>query len=94
MFLQAENQKLLKELVDTAIDQHVEFRKFKYFPLDPNYVNASITEEKSFQEAVTKIKKELLNLSGRLNNSVPFFNFRSQVRESYEYKNKSIYANK
>ena len=63
----------------TAIDQHVEFRRFKYFPLDPNYVNDGIIAETSFQEAVKKIKKELLNLSKRLNNSVPFFNFRSQV---------------
>eukprot|EP00092_Neocalanus_flemingeri_P013687 GFUD01014760.1.p1 GENE.GFUD01014760.1~~GFUD01014760.1.p1 ORF type:complete len:1163 (-),score=280.67 GFUD01014760.1:114-3602(-) len=74
----AENNELLKELVTTAIDQHVEFRKFKYFPLDPNYVNESIIAEASFQEAVNKIRKELLNLSKRLNNSVPFFNFRSQ----------------
>ena len=65
-----------------AIDQHVEFRKFKYFPLDPNYVSESIIAETSFQEAVKTIKKELLNLSQRLNNSVPFFNFRSQVRKT------------
>jgi len=74
----AENEELLKELVATAIDQHVEFRKFKYFPLDPNYVNEGIIAETSFQEAKKKIKKELLNLSKRLNNSVPFFSFRSQ----------------
>ena len=77
--MQAENEELLKELVATAIDQHVEFRRLKYFPLDPNYVNEGIVAETSFKEAVQKIKKELLNLSQRLNNSVPFFNFRSQV---------------
>ena len=77
--LQAENEALLRELVLTAIDQHVEFRKFKYFPLDPNYVNERICDEASFKEAVKKIKTELLNLSKRLSNSVPFFSFRSQV---------------
>jgi hypothetical protein len=36
--MQAENKDLLKELLIRAIDNHVEFRKYKYFPLDPEYI--------------------------------------------------------
>jgi len=74
----AENGELLGELVKSAVDNHVEFRKFKYFPLDPNYVTPYIKEQKSYKEAEDTIKVELEELSSRLNNSVPFFNFRSQ----------------
>eukprot|EP00092_Neocalanus_flemingeri_P000078 GFUD01000080.1.p1 GENE.GFUD01000080.1~~GFUD01000080.1.p1 ORF type:complete len:1171 (-),score=266.56 GFUD01000080.1:163-3675(-) len=74
----AENSDLLGELVKSAVDLHVEFRKFKYFPLDPNYVTSDIKEQKSFKEAENNIRDGLEELSSRLNNSVPFFNFRSQ----------------
>jgi len=74
----AENSDLLGELVKSAVDHHVEFRRFKYFPLDPNYVTPYIKEQKSYKEAEDTIRVELEELSSRLNNSVPFFNFRSQ----------------
>jgi len=74
----AENCSLLGELVKSAVDHHVEFRRFKYFPLDPPYVTPYIKEHKSFKEAEDSIKEHLEELSSRLNNSVPFFNFRSQ----------------
>ena len=81
-YLKAENGELLGELVKSAVDNHVEFRKFKYFPLDPNYVTPYIKEQKSYKEAEDTIKVELEELSSRLNNSVPFFNFRSQVNST------------
>ena len=56
----------------------MDFRKFKYFPLDPAYVTDRITEHDSFKSAVENMKKQLQNLSQRLKNSVPFFSFRSQ----------------
>jgi len=74
----AENEKVLKDLVDIAIDSHVDFRKFKYFPLDPNYVTKELQKEDAYTEAVANMKRKLRGLSRRLNNSVPFFNFRSQ----------------
>ena len=77
-FPQAENFNLLKDLIDTALEEHVDFRKFKYFPLDPEYVTNKITEHKSYTKAVEDIKQQLRNLSDRLKNSVPFFSFRSQ----------------
>merc|ERR1719481_1163731 len=61
-----------------ALDNHVDFRKFKHFPLDPPYVGDRIKQETSYKHATEKIKKELAELSERLNNSVPFFSFRSQ----------------
>ena len=74
----AENHDLLKELVNLALDQHTEFRRFKYFPLDPQYVTEKISSTSSFKDAVKTIKGSLMELSKRLNNSVPFFSFRSQ----------------
>jgi len=73
-----ENSHLLTELVNSAVEHHVEFRKYKYFPLDPEYVTPYIKDQQSYKEAEDTIKKELEELSSRLNNSVPFFNFRSQ----------------
>ena len=78
LFFKAENHELLKELVNLALDQHTEFRRFKYFPLDPQYVTEKISTSTSFKDAVTTIKGSLMELSKRLNNSVPFFSFRSQ----------------
>ena len=70
---------MLKDLVQFALDQHTEFRRFKNYPLDPPYVTKKIEEEPSFKDAIENIKKELTELSCRLNNSIPFFSFRSQV---------------
>ena len=56
----------------------MDFRQFKYFPLDPEYVTNKITAHQSYIKAVEDIKKQLGNLSDRLKNSVPFFSFRSQ----------------
>jgi hypothetical protein len=36
--VQAENLDFLKELLDLAINSHADFRKYKYFPLDPEYI--------------------------------------------------------
>ena len=69
----------MKDLVQFALDQHTEFRRFKNYPLDPPYVTKKIEEEPSFKDAIENIKKELTELSCRLNNSIPFFSFRSQV---------------
>ena len=68
----------MKELVNIALDQHTEFRRFKYFPLDPQYVTEKISKSSSYTDAVKTIKGSLMELSKRLNNSVPFFSFRSQ----------------
>ena len=78
LFVQAENNKLLKSLIDTALEEHFDFRRFKYFPLDPEYVTEKITAHDSYKKAEENIKQQLQNLSDRLKNSVPFFSFRSQ----------------
>ena len=70
---------MMRELMKTAVDQQVEFRRYKYFPMDPEYVTPYIKAQESYQDAEKTIKKELAELSSRLKNSVPFFNFRSQV---------------
>ena len=75
----AENLQLLKSLVSNAIDEHAEFRKYKYFPLDPVYVTKKLEKEPAFQEATEDLKLNLEDLCHRLKNSVPFSNFRSQV---------------
>ena len=68
----------MKSLVNRALDEHIDYRKFKYFPLDPEYVTTSISSQPSYNEAVSSIEEKLLQLSDRLNNSVPFSSFRSQ----------------
>ena len=75
----AENLQLLKSLVNNALDEHAEFRKYKYFPLDPVYVTRKLENEPAFQEATEDLKLNLEDLCKRLKNSVPFSNFRSQV---------------
>ena len=79
----AENLQLLKSLVNKAIDEHAEFRKYKYFPLDPEYVTKKLEKEPAFQEATEDLRDNLDVLCERLKNSVPFSNFRSQVSQSY-----------
>ena len=68
----------MKSLVNRALDEHIDYRRFKYFPLDPEYVTTSISSQPSYNEAVSSIEEKLLQLSDRLNNSVPFSSFRSQ----------------
>ena len=83
---QAENEKILRDLLKIAVDQHVEFRKIKYFPLDPNYITESLQQESSYKESIQNMEQNLIVLTKRLNNSVPFFSFRSQVKNpSYYY---------
>ena len=62
----------------TALDEHIDFRRFKYFPLDPKYVTTNIADQPSYKDAINCIKETLIELSNRLNNSVPFSSFRSQ----------------
>ena len=81
----AENLELLKTLVTKAIDEHAEFRKYKYFPLDPEYVTKKLETEPAFQEATEDLRDNLDILCQRLKNSVPFSNFRSQVSMIFYY---------
>ena len=55
----AENLDLLKELIEKAIDEHADFRKYKYFPLDPKYVTKSIQNEPAFEEAKQSLIQNL-----------------------------------
>ena len=74
----AENLDLLKELVTKCIQEHADFRKYKHFPLDPKYITKNIKNEKAFNDATISLKENLMELCGRLKDSVPFSNFRFQ----------------
>jgi len=74
----AENLKFLRELLNHALDEHAEFRRYKYFPLDPEYICSNIKQQPSYRKAQKKMRREFDVLSERMKNSVPFFNFRSQ----------------
>jgi hypothetical protein len=41
-FLQGENKELFKSLLIKALDSHIQFRQFKDFPLDPEFITADI----------------------------------------------------
>ena len=79
--LQCENVDLLRSLVLEVIQDHTDFRRYKYFPLDPEYVTPSIKQHETFREAEQNLRTHLKALSKRLKNSVPFSSFRSQVTE-------------
>ena len=74
----AENLDLLKELIRKAINDHADFRQYKYFPLDPDYVTEGLKKTPAFEAATKKLEDELKHLCQRLKNSVPFSSFRSQ----------------
>ena len=74
----AENLDLLRELVMKSIEEHADFRKYKHFPLDPKYITKNIKNEKAFNDATVSLRENLVQLCGRLKNSVPFSNFRFQ----------------
>ena len=74
----AENLSLLKTLVTKTIEEHADYRKYKYFPLDPKYVTKSIEKEPAFIAATESLRDNLDQLCERLKNSVPFSSFRSQ----------------
>jgi len=74
----SENLELLQALVNKAIEEHAEFRKYKYFPLDPEYVTGNIERHPAFTAATEDLRNNLDLLCQRLKNSVPFSSFRSQ----------------
>jgi len=74
----AENVDLLQDLVSFAITEHAEFRKYKYYPLDPEFVDSEKKQSVEYKKSEDKMWKMLGVLSKRLQNSIPFSNFRSQ----------------
>jgi len=74
----SENLELLQALVNKAIEEHADFRKYKYFPLDPEYVTENIERHPAFKAATEDLRNNLDLLCERLKNSVPFSSFRSQ----------------
>ena len=90
-FVQAENLELLQALVNKAIDEHAEFRKYKYFPLDPEYVTPNLEKHPAFIEATEDLSNNLDLLCERLKNSVPFSSFRSQVRSYLDETNQKLF---
>ena len=49
---QAENLDMLKNLVNHALDEHAEFRRYKYFPLDPEYIDKDIMRKPAFRSII------------------------------------------
>ncbi|EDO29152.1 predicted protein, partial [Nematostella vectensis] len=71
----AENGDVFKRQVVEAIDGHIKFREH-YFPQDPDFITDEMKEAPSYRETIHKMSKEINNMHGELQKSVPFFSSR------------------
>ncbi|EDO40342.1 predicted protein, partial [Nematostella vectensis] len=71
----AENGDVFKNQVVKAIDGHIKFRE-NYFPQDPDFITDEMRDAPSYRETIRKMSKEINNMHGELQKSVPFFSSR------------------
>ncbi|XP_048584706.1 uncharacterized protein LOC5498142 isoform X2 [Nematostella vectensis] len=71
----AENGDVFKRQVVEAIDGHIKFREH-YFPQDPDFITDEMKDAPSYRETIRKMSKEINNMHGELQKSVPFFSSR------------------
>lgn len=79
----AENARLLKELINRAMDAHCEDRKALY-PNDPVYVTEAMKQTEEYQETVGVLKGKLELLLQELKGSVPFWSYRWQSHMNWD----------
>ncbi len=73
----AENVDLLKELILSAIDNQVEFRR-SFHPEDPSHITAEMRASSGFQDGVAHLRANVAELLGKLKMSAPFSSMRYQ----------------
>jgi glutamate/tyrosine decarboxylase-like PLP-dependent enzyme len=73
----AENEELLKELVNTALCAHVTARR-DFHKGDPDWLTPARKESQAYKDAITLMRKELETMCGALDASVPFYSYRYQ----------------
>ncbi|WP_189747238.1 pyridoxal phosphate-dependent decarboxylase family protein [Streptomyces nojiriensis] len=85
----AENQQVLTELINDALNKHCEDRK-NFYPNDPEYVSDEIKESQAYQDSVEVLRSEHTKLLKRLEGSVPFFSYRYQAHMLWDHTLPSI----
>ena len=73
----AENVDLLKEMVLSAIDSHVAFRR-SFHPEDPSHITPAMKASPGFEEGVARMRAEVAGLLDKLKMSAPFASMRYQ----------------
>ena len=73
----AENVDLLKEMVLSAIDSHVAFRR-SFHPADPSHITPAMKASPGFAEGVDRMRTEVAALLDKLKMSAPFASMRYQ----------------
>lgn len=79
-----ENGKLLQELVDDSIKEHVKFRSEHYNKGDKPYITEDIKKSKGYRAGVDSMKEAADELREKLHGSVPFFSERYQAHMDWD----------
>jgi glutamate/tyrosine decarboxylase-like PLP-dependent enzyme len=85
----AENQKLLSELIQKAVQSHCDDRRTAY-PKDPVYVTDDIMNSQDYQESVRFLREQVDKVLCELRGSVPFFSYRYQSHMNWDLTLPSI----
>lgn len=78
-----ENAELLKSLVGTAIDAHVEQRR-AFHPEDPEVITEEVKSSRSYKAAVEQLRAETGRLFELLKQSMPYYSMRYQGHMNWD----------
>lgn len=73
----AENECVLRSLIDEAINQHCEFRR-AFHPEDPRHITEAIKNSPEYHAAISDLKALARTLFAQMRHSVPFSSMRYQ----------------
>jgi len=79
----AENEGLLRELIEKAIAVHGDDRR-AYYPADPIYVTNEIKKSPDYQSSVRVLRDQFAALLERLRGSTPFWSYRWQSHMNWD----------
>lgn len=71
-----DNNEIVSELVEKAIQEHVKFRR-SYYPDDPDYIDSSMQKQPEYKQTVERLRFEYGKLLKQLQESGAFFSMRS-----------------
>lgn len=71
-----DNHKIVSDLIEKAIQEHVQFRK-SYYPDDPDYIDSSVQEQTGFKQTIDRLHCEYEKLLEQLQESGAFFSMRT-----------------
>ncbi|HEU4965360.1 MAG TPA: pyridoxal-dependent decarboxylase [Bacilli bacterium] len=78
-----ENEQLLSELLQEALQEHVACRR-DFHPEDPAHITDEMKESEAYQASVEVFRREARKLAEQLKQSVPFFSMRYQAHMNWD----------